>query len=99
MKNSTEKAGLNDSITSGWNAEDEWEGDGWGDLGDANTGAKEDNTITEEVTEKEAKKAEMMRKREERKQQREKAMRERKGKGGGALKLGGVKKVAKDSFD
>ena len=90
---------VDDTKASGWNVEDDWEGDGWGDMGDTNASAKEVVAVTSEATDKETKKAELMKKREERKQQREKAMRERKAKGGGALKLGGVKKVAKDTFD
>lgn len=86
-----------DGGASGWNVDDEWEGGGWGDMGD--TAAKEEESTASKTAEKEAKKAELIKKREERKQQREKNMKERKTKGGGALKLGGVKKVSKDSFD
>ena len=95
------KATTNDTDevkSAGWDLEEEWEGDGWADMGDT-TAAMADISTASEAKDKEAKKAELMKKREERKQQREKTMRERKTKGGGALKLGGVKKVAKDTFD
>jgi len=88
----------NEVKSAGWDLEEEWEGDGWADMGGATATMKEISTASE-AKDKEAKKAELMKKREERKQQREKTMRERKTKGGGALKLGGVKKVAKDTFD
>ena len=90
---------MDDTPASGWDVEDEWTGDGWGDMGDTSANAKDEVSISSQTTDKETKKAELMKKREERKNQREKTIRERKAKGGGALKLGGIKKVAKDTFD
>eukprot|EP00795_Rhopilema_esculentum_P003077 gene3077-1363_t len=88
---------MNESPSS-WNVEGDWEGDGWGDLGETTT-TFEKEAAPSQPDDKEAKKAELLKKREERKQQREQAMRERKQKGGGALKLGAVKKVTKGEFD
>lgn len=97
-KKSTDVA--DDEKGSGWDAEDDWEGGGWGGMSDVSAATKAvDSTTSSEDSEKAAKKAEMVKKREERKQQRENMARERKAKGAGALKLGGVKKISKDSFD
>eukprot|EP00112_Aurelia_sp_Birch-Aquarium-sp1_P017328 Seg4000.2 transcript_id=Seg4000.2/GoldUCD/mRNA.D3Y31 product="N-terminal kinase-like protein" protein_id=Seg4000.2/GoldUCD/D3Y31 len=87
--------------TSGWNVEEEgdWGGEDWGEMDEGDTPNNEADAAAVQAREREAKKAELKRIREERRQQREQTMKERKGKGGGAMKLGGVKKVAKDSFD
>ena len=85
---------------SGWNTEEgDWGGGDWGEMDDNDTPSNEADSAAVKAREREAKKAELKRKQEERRQQREQTMKERKGKGGGAMKLGGVKKVAKDSFD
>ena len=68
-------------------------------MDDGDSPSNEADAAAIKAREREVKKAELKRKQEERRQQREQTMKERKGKGGGAMKLGGVKKVAKDSFD
>lgn len=86
-----------DESTSGW---DENTSSGWDD---ANNSAgweddfNSDNVKSEEELKKERKKEELQRKREERKMQRELANKEKKSKpsGGGALKLGAVKKTTR----
>ena len=90
-----------EEAVSDWNVDEgDWGGGDWGEMDDdGGSPSNEADAAAIKAREREAKKAELKRKQEERRQQREQTMKERKGKGGGAMKLGGVRKVAKDSFD